>query len=292
MLHSVALYIYSTVAICVLVLFIISPTILLILYPTRLFRRCVSCCGFRRWHALHMFVESFQGQYKDGTNGSRDFRMVSASFLILRIVILVSFLNRQSYVWSSSGQCLLLAGVTCFYAIIRPYKLNFMNGIGIVILFLLEVLSFAASNPVPEHFTCTILVQRRRRRSGWSGQGRTTFQQVVGLISRLQRRSANEMVGPGVPRKLAFAQRVGVSRINRSCFASRSCRSLARPDRTASAPTFCYRYTVMRIRRAAASDMAHSAACSSSASQSSPTRRPNAETPHQLLSLPVSEKKN
>ena len=46
----------------------------------------------------------------------------------------------------------------------------------------------------------------------------------------------------------------------------------------------------MRIRRAAASDMAHSAACSSSASQSSPTRRPNAQTPHQLLSLPVSEK--
>ena len=46
----------------------------------------------------------------------------------------------------------------------------------------------------------------------------------------------------------------------------------------------------MRIRRAAASDMAHSAACSSSDSQSSPTRRPNAETPHQLLSLPVSEK--
>ena len=49
---------------------------------------------------------------------------------------------------------------------------------------------------------------------------------------------------------------------------------------------------VMSIRRAAASDMAHSAACSSSASQSSPTRRPNAETPHQLLSLPISEKKH
>ena len=27
------------------------------------------------------FVESFQGQYKDGTNGSHDFRMVLASFL-------------------------------------------------------------------------------------------------------------------------------------------------------------------------------------------------------------------
>ena len=39
----------------------------------------------------------------------------------------------------------------------------------------------------------------------------------------------------------------------------------------------------MRIRRAAASDMAHSAACSTS--QSSPTRRPIAETPHQPLSF-------
>ena len=36
----------------------------------------------------------------------------------------------------------------------------------------------------------------------------------------------------------------------------------------------------------AASDMAHSAACSSCASQSSPTRRPIAETPHQSLSFP------
>ena len=77
------------------------------------------------------------------------------------------------------------------------------------------------------------------------------------------------MVGPGVPRKLAFAQCVGVSRINSSrCFASRSCRSPARPDRTASAPTFCKIH--MRIRRAASSDMAHSAACSNSASQVSP----------------------
>ena len=72
--------ILSAIAVCVLVIFIICPTILLILYPTRLFRRCVSCCGFRRWHALHMFVESFQGEYKDGTNGTRDFRMLS-SFL-------------------------------------------------------------------------------------------------------------------------------------------------------------------------------------------------------------------
>ena len=68
------------------------------------------------------------------------------------------------------------------------------------------------------NYKCNSILNSRGGVAGpaaWSGQGRTTFQQVVGLISRLQRRSANEMVGPGVPRKLAFAQRVGVSRINR-----------------------------------------------------------------------------
>ena len=36
-----------------------------------------------------MFVESFQGEYKDRTNGTRDFRMASASFFIVRILTLV-----------------------------------------------------------------------------------------------------------------------------------------------------------------------------------------------------------
>ena len=138
---------FAALAGCVLVLFVFFPTILLILYPTKLFRRCVSCCGFRRWHALHMFVESFQGQYKDGTNGTRDFRMVSASFLILRIVILVLFLNRHRLSSHTLQlQCAAYVCFTCFYAITRPYKLNFMNNVDIVILFLLEIFSLAISN--------------------------------------------------------------------------------------------------------------------------------------------------
>ena len=132
--------IFAAIAGCVLAIFIIFPTILLILYPTRLFRRCVSCCGFRRWHALHMFVESFQGQYKDGTNGTRDFRMVSASFLILRILILATFHNYSS--WFSAGkQFALLICAACFYAVVRPYKINFANIVDVLILTVLEALS-------------------------------------------------------------------------------------------------------------------------------------------------------
>ena len=127
--------IFATIAICVLLIFIISPIILLILYPTRLFRKCVSCCGFRRWHALHMFVESFQGEYKDGTNGTRDFRMASATFLILRILILVSFHNYSLWI-SAVAQFALICAV-CFYVVARPYKMNFGNNVDVLILALL-----------------------------------------------------------------------------------------------------------------------------------------------------------
>ena len=156
--HTLEYSIFAAVAICVLVIFVLFPTVLLILYPTKLFRRCVSCCGFRRWHALHKFVESFQGQYKDGTNGTRDFRMISASFLIIRILIIFTFLNRNYHTWSLSYQIALFASVTCIYAIIRPYKFNYMTMVDILILFLAEMLSLATTNPKTKHFTKLILV--------------------------------------------------------------------------------------------------------------------------------------
>ena len=76
---------FAVVSIRVGLVFLVFPTVLLILYPTRIFRKCITCCQFRRWHALHSFMEAFQGQYKDGTNGTWDFRIVSALYLIFRI---------------------------------------------------------------------------------------------------------------------------------------------------------------------------------------------------------------
>ena len=94
-----------------------------------------------------MFVESFQGQFNDGTNGTCDFRMVSASFLILRIVILFLFLNLHRLLSHTSLlQGAFIAGASCIHAITRPYKLNFMNNVDIVILFLLEILIFVTSS--------------------------------------------------------------------------------------------------------------------------------------------------
>ena len=145
--HAQEYTIFSAIAGCVLVIFIICPTLLLILYPTRLFRRCISCCGFRRWHALHMFVESFQGQYKDGTNGTRDLRMISALYLIVRMLTMASFLGticlfQRNSLWVSAAlQCISLIGASGIYAVMRPYKLNIRNNVDYLVLTLLEIFS-------------------------------------------------------------------------------------------------------------------------------------------------------
>ena len=133
---------FTAIALLVLVTFVAFPTVLLILYPTRLFRKFVSSCGFQRWNALCIFVESFQGQYKDGTSGTHDFRMVSALFLILRILVMCAY----TYHFYEEGIILLIQGVlficaACFHAIARPYKTTYMNNVDIVILNLLCLLS-------------------------------------------------------------------------------------------------------------------------------------------------------
>ena len=89
------------------------------------------------------------------------------------------------------------------------------------------------------------------------------------------------MIGPGVPRKLAFAQRVGVLPADHAG-APRSPTGLHRHPRFAKY-TCVYDVQLLAIWRIPLLAVV-------SATQSSPTRRPNAETPSQLLSLPVSEK--
>jgi len=136
---------FAGVSFCVGLLFIVFPTVLLLLFPTRVFRKCITCCRFRRWHALHTFVEAFQGQYKDGTNSTRDFRMVSALYLIFRIGVLLAYLSTQrniddhAFGWLTTA--VVLVSTSLFFAIVRPYKVNYFNAIDSIILAMLALQS-------------------------------------------------------------------------------------------------------------------------------------------------------
>ena len=88
-----SIHVYSSVYIPYLIIVLIlmfflgvCPTALLCIYSIKLCRRKLNnCCSHRIEIALNTFVDTFQGTFKDGLNGTRDYRISPALFLILLI---------------------------------------------------------------------------------------------------------------------------------------------------------------------------------------------------------------
>ena len=74
---------YAILAIIVVTLFVSVPIIIFILYPCQFFQKFLSLFPIN-WHFLHVFVDSFQGCYKDGTEpGTHDCRWFSVPMLLI-----------------------------------------------------------------------------------------------------------------------------------------------------------------------------------------------------------------
>ena len=114
---------YALLAVFVLLVFILFPLLLLLLYPMRCFQRCLACCGVRS-HALPIFIDAFQGCYKDGTNGTRDCRYFPAAFLFTRILVFVIFAFTQTELLYGAMMFLLIPLVIAI-VIMQPYKPRF-----------------------------------------------------------------------------------------------------------------------------------------------------------------------
>ena len=114
------------------------PTLLLLLYPIKAFRRLLTCCGSSRYHAINIFMDTFQGHYKDGTNGSRDYRAASSISFLLRTLfcaILSNDLTRQGLPMQSDYSFIVycLVVISLFYGVIQPCKKKYMNVIESVV---------------------------------------------------------------------------------------------------------------------------------------------------------------
>ena len=114
---------FAVLALFVMLIFILFPLLLLLLYPKQCFQRCLGCCGMR-WHALHIFVDAFQGYYKDGTNGTRDCRYFSAAFLISRIALFIIFALSPTGLFYSAA-LFVFVGLVIMIVIMQPYKAQF-----------------------------------------------------------------------------------------------------------------------------------------------------------------------
>ena len=125
---------YVILAISTTVFFILLPFLTLLFYPTRCFRKCITLLGFRRWDILHNIMDVFQGPFKDGTEGTPDYRYFSALYLLLRIgnglYIFVEYLTNYSHnfnhdKWLVSALFHVFLGMILL--IIKPYKKVWMS---------------------------------------------------------------------------------------------------------------------------------------------------------------------
>ena len=126
---------YVVLALFVIVIFVLLPPLLLLLYPTRLFRKCLSWCGFQRWDVLHLIMDIFQGWYKDGTEGTLDYRCFSSLFMGMRLLFaccISIFLVSSNYTDRSIQHLFIVLGLLhvllgVVFLTLKPYKIKWMN---------------------------------------------------------------------------------------------------------------------------------------------------------------------
>ena len=143
---------YVILAMSTILTFILLPACVLLFYPTRFFRKCISLSGFKRTQViLNHIMDIFQGWYKDGTEGSRDYRYLSTLSLVLRIgfsyaFIQVIFWGHKIVIireWVVLGVIQVFLGV--FYLAAKPYRKVWMCHVDGVILILIGTLLFLPS---------------------------------------------------------------------------------------------------------------------------------------------------
>ena len=113
----------STFAIVVLVL-LITATMYLLLYPFRLFQKCISSAKFNK-DLLISLSDALTGPYKDGTENSWDYRYFAGIHFGVRLVVMVFYYIPLEY----GFVIYFLEAVTYFFmisavVILRPYKKN------------------------------------------------------------------------------------------------------------------------------------------------------------------------
>ena len=132
------IYVVLTGIIALLV--IVFPTLMLLFYPFKWFQKLLHYFNLRSL-ALNTFIDSFQGCYKDGTNGTHDCRYFAAFQLVLRLTLGISFSVTKESIVSVFLASLALGVYITAFILCRPYKNEVYNKTDIPLLVVLLLAS-------------------------------------------------------------------------------------------------------------------------------------------------------
>ena len=126
---------YLVVAVVVCFLLAICPALLLCLYPTRLYERLSRCCSPRKRIAIKTFAEALHSCFKNGLNGTSDYR-AAAGFIIIIPLLYIPLLCFVYFVMKLAARHVmshyttigvLFLFVSVLVAYFRPCKSLIMN---------------------------------------------------------------------------------------------------------------------------------------------------------------------
>ncbi len=155
----------------VMLTFGLAFPLFLILYPFRWFQKLMNVLHINRFQSLHIFLDAFQGCYKNGTNGTPERRYFAGLYFLLRLVVLFALsFGVFTITIATNALATIYAVFLCLIAILQPYKENFYNILDSLIFLILTItsantlyiLNFAVTNdkisPVNWPFTYALLL--------------------------------------------------------------------------------------------------------------------------------------
>ena len=125
----------AVVLVLIIVVFNIVPALVLILYPFKFTRSCLSKCRLDTL-CLSAFMDKFHGCYRNGLNGGKDMRSFAGVYFLLRFLPFFYYPCQLYRIPFSFGSYLVLIFVsaTLLIAIARPYKETYMNVFDTILL--------------------------------------------------------------------------------------------------------------------------------------------------------------
>ena len=141
-------------SVVIFIFIILPPILLLLIFPTRLFNELSRHLKPSWVVSIQTFVDTIQGCYKDGTDGTRDYRAVSGYILAIWVLIpaveitVLSLL--QNVLLTAEIFFMFFTALTVLCAALRPYKHKVANVSAVALLSFLALIAsifiFVVSN--------------------------------------------------------------------------------------------------------------------------------------------------
>ena len=131
---------FAAIAIFILLTVGAIPPFLLLLYPFQWFQKLLNMCHLNR-HSLAVFMDAFQGIYKNRADKGVERRYFAAIYFIFRIIINVLFTLPLNFPALYTALTVTYVVLLIVVVVLRPYKNNFYNNLDAVFITILVIIN-------------------------------------------------------------------------------------------------------------------------------------------------------